>query len=323
MSIIEQAIERLGQLKRSGYDAAVPGLKEQISGEVPVRDTPKETQRAVRAVSAPAEPVRGADVSRRIDIDLARIAEIGMVSPENPRSRVAEEFRVIKRPLIANATGKGAVPVEQGNLIMITSALPGEGKSFSAINLAISIAMELDSTVLLVDADVARPSMLNMLGLPPMSGLMDVLTGEIADLSEVLLKTNIEGLTLLPAGSPHKRATEWLASDAMNRLLADMATRYPDRIVVFDSPPLLVTTESRALAMHMGQIVLVVESGRTAHVTVKQAVSMIEACPVKMTMLNKSSARGAGSYYGYGGYASYGGYGGYGYGQSSESSQSR
>lgn len=133
--------------------------------------------------------------------------------------------------------GRSNTPISNGNLIMVTSALPGEGKSFTAINLAISIAMELDNTVMLVDADVARPSVLNMLGLPPSKGLLDVLQDNSLDISGVLLRTNIEKLSILPSGTPHPRATELLASDIMIRLLDDMASRYNDRIIIFDSPP--------------------------------------------------------------------------------------
>ncbi len=129
---------------------------------------------------------------------------------------------------------------------------------------------------------------------------MDVLAGDVTDLSEVLMRTNIEKLSILPAGMPHQRATELLASDAMTRLLEQMASRYPDRIIVFDSPPLLVTTESRVLATHMGQIVVVVEAERTTHATVKQALSTIESCPIKLMVLNKSRGQGADSIYGYG-----------------------
>ena len=161
---------------------------------------------------------------------------------------------MIKRPLIANAMGKGAAPIRRGNLIMVTSALSGEGKSFTAINLAMSIAMELDNTVMLVDADVPKPSVLKMLGLPPARGLLDVLIDDSVDFSQVLMRTNVEKLSLLPSGTQHARATELLASDAMIALLDEMATRYPDRIIIFDSPPLLMTTESRVLATHMGQV---------------------------------------------------------------------
>ncbi len=241
--------------------------------------------------------------SRRIELNLDAIDASGMLTPHSVRSQLADEFRVIKRPLIANAMAKGVPPIANGNLIMITSALPGEGKSFSAINLAISIAMELDNTVMLVDADVARPSILNMLGLPPAPGLLDVVSKESVDISDVLLKTNIEKLSILPSGTPHPRATELLASDAMIRLLDDMASRYSDRIIVFDSPPLLLTTESRALATHMGQIVLVVNAENTVQSAVKQAIATIDACPVKMVLLNQArqaSSDGYGYGYGYG-----------------------
>jgi exopolysaccharide/PEP-CTERM locus tyrosine autokinase len=183
---------------------------------------------------------------------------------------------------------------------MVTSAMPGEGKTFTAINLAMSIAAELDNTVMLVDADVARPSILRTLGLPQGPGLLDVLEHQV-DLSSVLLRTNIEKLTVLPSGTPHPRATELLASVAMRDLLDDMATRYADRIIIFDSPPLLLTTESRVLATHMGQIVVVVQAGRTLQNEVQHALATIESCPVKMTVLNKVQGETTGRYgYGYG-----------------------
>ena len=193
---------------------------------------------------------------------------------------------------------------------MVTSALAGEGKSFSAINLAMSIATELDNTVMLVDADVARPSVLRMLGLPASPGLLDLLVGDVEDLSSVLLKTNIDKLTLLPSGTPHLRATELLASDAMSQLIKNIANRYSDRIIIFDSPPLLLTTESRVLATHMGQIVMVVHAEKTLQADVQHALSSIEACPVKLMVLNQARSGSQGGYGGYGGY-------GYGYGQQS------
>ena len=261
----------------------------------------------MRNIPLTTPQAQSAAMSRTVHIDLAMLAAKGMVTPDQPRTAIAEEFRVIKRPLLRNATDTGPARITNANLIMVTSAMPGEGKTFSAINLAISMAMELDYTVLLVDADVSRPSVFRQLGLPPERGLMDVLAGEVTDLSDVLLRTNIEKLSILPAGMPHQRATELLASENMNRLLKQIASRYSDRIVVFDSPPLLVTTESRVLATHMGQVVVVVESERTTHSSVKQALATIESCPIKLMMLNKSRHSGPGSYYGYG-------YG-YGYGE--------
>lgn len=312
MSLIEQAAKRLEQLRQAGVelpedapDASVVEQKApqgnssasahaEISGPLN-HDTAAVTGRETSHDSQPAVQ------SKRVELDLNAIAAAGIVSPHAPRSLISEEYRVIKRPLIDNAMGKGAAPIANGNLIMVTSALPGEGKSFTAINLAMSIATELDNTVMLVDADVASPSVLNMLGMPPAKGFLDVLLDNSVELSSVLLKTNIDKLTILPSGTQHPRATELLASDAMNRLLEDMANRYSDRIIIFDSPPLLVTTESRVLATHMGQIVMVVQAGRTLHGEVKQALATIEACPIKLMVLNRASSSSEGSYgYGYG-----------------------
>lgn len=297
-SLIEQASRRLEQLRQAGV--AVPDIvANPAAATAPVAPEP----------AAPA-PARPSVISRQVELDLDALTVAGFVSPNAPRSQIADQYRVIKRPLIANAMGKGATPIVNGNLIMVTSAVAGEGKSFNALNLALSIATELNNTVMLVDADVARPSILRMLGLPASRGLLDLLVDDKADLSQVLLRTNIDKLTLLPSGTPHPRATELLASDAMNTLIADIARRYSDRIVIFDSPPLLLTTESRVLATHMGQIVVVVHAEKTLRNDVQHALATIESCPVKMMVLNQAKA-GAGEGYGYGGYGQ--GYG-YGYG---------
>jgi Mrp family chromosome partitioning ATPase len=156
---------------------------------------------------------------------------------------------------------------------------------------------------LLVDADVARPSVLRVLGLPPSPGLLDLVQDDKLEMSSVLLRTNIDKLTILPSGTPHERATELLASDAMIKLLEDMARRYADRIIIFDSPPLLLTTESRVLATHMGQIVMVVRAENTLQADVVHALSNIESCPVKMLILNQARVAARGTYglgYGYG-----------------------
>lgn len=295
-SLIEQATRRLEQLRQAGAD-------------VPDLPPPTKTQPLPKA-PAEAAPAQAPVQSRRVELDLDLLERNGIIVPTSPRSQLADQFRVIKRPLIKNAMGKGASEIANGNLIMVTSALPGEGKTFTSINLAMSIASELDNTVMLVDADVARPSVMRMLGLPHGPGLLDLVLNEAQDLSSMLLKTNVDKLTILPSGTPHPRATELLASDAMTQLLEEMASRYPDRIIVFDSPPLLITTESRVLATHMGQVVVVVNAGKTLQSEVKQAIDTIDSCPVKMLVLNRSSSLFKGGYgYGYG-YA-----GGYGYAQ--------
>jgi exopolysaccharide/PEP-CTERM locus tyrosine autokinase len=317
--LIEKAARRIDELRRAGIE--VPGGTSVNSAQSDTAEAARATaavaatQRIVHKHDIPAPPIAGIDSlfigdaplrsSRSVDIDLVRLAAEGYVTPDAPRSQLADEYRVLKRPLLNNAHGKSAAPIRRANLIMVTSSVPGEGKTFTSINLALSIAAEVDSTVLLVDADVARPAVLNRLGLPSSPGLLDLLTQSETDMADVLLKTNIERLSILPAGTPHARATELLASAAMNRLLDDVATRYADRIVIFDAPPLLLSTESRALASQVGQVLLVVEADRTTQSAVRTALATIEACPVVMTVLNKIEPSQSGEGY----YGQYGGYG--------------
>jgi len=306
MDIIEQAAKRLAELRSAGVEVTP------VAPVQPAVVAPAQEKTAASAEAPAAAVVSPPPISRRIDLNMGKVAQNGVLTPNAARSHLADELRVIKRPLLRNVAGKGAAPVKNGNLIMITSAVPGEGKSFTAANLAMSIAMELDHTVLLVDADVARPSLPSIFDLPPSKGLLDVLIEPGLDLSQVMLRTNVEKLSILPSGLRHKHATELLASDAMAKLLEDLATRYSDRVVIFDSPPLLVTTEARALASHMGQVVLVVRAERTTQAEVRHALSLIEGAPVKMVMLNQAADPGANGHgYGYG-------YG-YGYGHDDES----
>jgi protein-tyrosine kinase len=305
-SLIEQAAQRLEQLRRAGASLPASDAK---SGE----RLPGGGQAAVAAVRHSAHDHEPLVSSRRVELDFDALAASGLLVPNAPRSQLGDQFRVIKRPLIRNAIGKGATKLAHGNLIMITSAVAGEGKSFTAVNLALSIANELDHTVMLVDADVARPSVARMLGLPPASdspGLLDVLENHV-EMSGALLRTNIDKLSVLPAGTRHERATELLASASMSRLIEEMARRYPDRIIIFDSPPLLQTTEARALATHVGQVVLVVRAEHTPQVAVQEALAAIEACPVRLLLLNRASVT-AGSTYAYG----------YGYGYGGSAGQS-
>src|SRR5882672_900229 len=320
MSIIDQAAKRLEELRRAGIDISAGNSPKEIpaarplpvEGETVVEVArPQKVAHVVEAASA-GRHVRGVPVARNdspfdqprrqskaIEIDLARLANMGYVTPDAPRTQLADEYRVIKRPLLTNALRKSSTSVDRGNLILITSAMPGEGKTFTSINLALSMAVELDCTVLLVDADVARPAVLDRLGLPSAKGLLDVLTDPRLEIGDVLLRTNVERLSILSAGTHHPRATELLASDGMNRLVDELATRYADRILVFDAPPLLPSTESRVLATHMGQIVVVVEADHTQKSTLTQALATIESCPVVMTLLNKVVGSEVGSYYGY------------------------
>jgi receptor protein-tyrosine kinase len=243
--------------------------------------------------------VAEARTSRRIDLDLARLHRMGFITPDTHAHQLVDEYRVVKRPIIRNALGREGARVKNGNLVMVTSALPGEGKTFTSVNLALSVALELDNTVLLVDGDVAHPSLPDLLGSPHSPGLLDILSGADLDIADVLVKTNVEKLTLLPAGMHHRRSTELLASEQMASLARELAARYSDRIIIFDSPPLLSTTEARVLASLMGQIVMVVACDATSQHDVTAALSTIEDCEVVLMMLNKATRSEVGTYYGY------------------------
>jgi protein-tyrosine kinase len=324
MSLIEQAAKRLEELRRAGAAlpdsasaTAVPeGAAQARQEPVPTPEALVRELKAKEAQSAPAA-VRLADpavrrdeapnqndasspgVKVRVEIDLARLEQLGFVTPNVPQSQIADEFRVLKRPILRNAQGRSGTRVRNGNLVLVTSAVQGEGKTFTAVNLAISMAMEFDNTVMLVDGDVAHPSLPALLNTPQSPGLLDLLIGHDLDVGDAVLQTNIEKLTMLPAGSRHRRATELLASEKMAILLRELATRYPDRIIIFDSPPLLATTEARVLATHMGQIIMVVAADATSQHTVGQALATIESCEVVMMMLNKAAKTDVGTYYGY------------------------
>jgi protein-tyrosine kinase len=307
MSLIEQAARRLEELRRAG--AEVPATAQDPTPAAGRDTTPEAFLRALDArrngadvASTVAEPAKQRTPKTPppvLELDLLRLRELGYITPDAPANQLADEFRVVKRPIIRNALGKEGVRVKNGNLVMVTSALPGEGKTFTSLNLALSVALEYDNTVLLVDGDVAHPTLPALLGAPLSPGLLDLLTRDDIDVGDALVKTNVEKLALLPAGARHRRSTELLASEQMASLLRELASRYSDRIIIFDSPPLLATTEARVLASLMGQIVLVVAADSTSQHAVTQALATIENCDIVLMMLNKATHSDVGTYYGY------------------------
>jgi protein-tyrosine kinase len=317
MSIIERAAERLKQ--DTGLSARPPlpaPTVAPVTAQAPTpAPVPPESTVAMEsadsvdfkesdAISAPGESESGQSIGvvdaaphfaarstgKTVDIDLAALSELGFITAGGGRSLIAEQFRMIKRPLIKRAFAPRESGQNPGNLIMITSTDMGEGKTFCAINLAMSIAMEMDHTVLLVDVDVTRPAVLRTLGIEADGGLMDILLDEKVDMFDVMLKTNVDTLSILPAGKSHNHTAELLASQAMHVFLDEISTRYPDRIVIFDSPPLLVTSEAHILATKMGQIVLVVAAESTTQHAVKSALHQLEGCANVNLIFNKSNA---------------------------------
>jgi protein-tyrosine kinase len=243
-------------------------------------------------------------ISRRGVIDLAELRDLGYVVPDAPATATAEEFRIVKRQLLINAMARGENEIRNGNLILVCSAQPNEGKTFCATNLALSIASERDLTVLLVDADFAKPEILSTLGLEGGKGLIDVIADPTLDLSDCLIRTNIENLSVLPAGRQHNLTTELLASERMGDMVEEIAKRYGDRIVIFDSPPALASSAASVLAMHVGQVMFVVEAENTRETELRDGLSMMNGCEHVQILLNKVRYAGVGrrfgTYYGYG-----------------------
>jgi protein-tyrosine kinase len=282
MSIIDKAVEQL--LHPRGKPAAPTGTPVvplgQLSPETPSQVVSEAAAQRLNDVLR----TDGRVTRRHVKLDLDRLRRNGFVIPGEP-SMIAEEYRVIKRPILLNAFGKGAD--DRSNMVMVTSARPGEGKTFTAVNLALSMVSEQDYTVLLIDADAINPSVPKALGFEAGRGLIDVLAHDV-DLSDVLVRTNIDKLTILPAGSKHSLANELLASARMKAFVDDVAARYKDRLIIFDSPPVLATMDPTVLALHVGQVAFVVEAQSTGRAAIEESMRILSNCRNLGVILNKS-----------------------------------
>lgn len=261
-------------------------------------DNVTETQvTAVDEVDAAANEVD----DESITINVVELEEKGFVSINATRSRINEEYREIKRKLLKNAFGLLSSTIDRANIIMVTSARPSEGKTFTAVNLALSIAAEQDKTVLLVDADVLKPNVLRTLNAKAESGLMEYLIGEEDDISDVLYHTNIDKLKIIPAGRSHHLSTELLASKKMEETISEFSSRYADRVVIIDSPPMLGINESAVLAGFAGQAVMVVEEGKSKLNDIQKAVARLNPEMAIGFVVNKSTNSNSDDtgYYGY------------------------
>ncbi|MDA5193601.1 XrtA-associated tyrosine autokinase [Govanella unica] len=313
MDLIERAAEKMKKaggslVERAAEKMAQSTEKKSTVGSPVIHPSPVAAE-AVAAVEAPmSAPLTGSEPERRpgkrVNIDIASLKARNFITPDSETTTMAEEFRIVKRSLLLNAFAKGDGAIRNGNLILVTSTQPGEGKTFCSVNLAMSIASERDTTVLLVDADTHKPEVLRTLGVEGGKGLVDVISDNNLDLSDCLMRTNVENLVLLPAGRQHNSTTELLASERMGDIVEEIAKRYPDRIVIFDSPPALASSISSVLALHVGQILFVVEAERTREPQLKEALSLVSSCQHINLLLNKSRYSAGdkkfGSYYGYG-----------------------
>jgi protein-tyrosine kinase len=243
----------------------------------------------------------GATPQRVVALDQETLLAAGMLPPAQQERELAQQFRRIKRPLINNALGRGVEPVARGNVLMITSAVPGEGKTFMSLNLAFSIVLEADVTVLLVDGDVVNPRISQILGLESELGLLDVVQDPAIPVESAILPTDVPGLAFLPAGRQVPNTTELLASSRMHEVVSKLGSEDSARLVLFDSAPLLVTTESQALAQFAGQLLVVVQADQTPqHVVFDALASLSEGKSISLVLNQSTRHSHSGYYYEYG-----------------------
>lgn len=249
------------------------------------------------AARADAARYNGEPIGRFGRVAIEDLREGGYILPDAAPSAIAEEFRIVKRQLLRHAQD-----VPHGRSILICSAQPDDGKTFCAVNLALSLAAEKDIEVVLIDADVAKPEILSTLGLEAGPGLIDAIENPDVDVEACLIRTDIPGLLVLPAGRPTNEATELLASERTRQVLDRLRARDPRRVILFDSPPALAASPASVLAMHCGQLLFVVRAERTGEADLREALELLSACPRPQLLLNGvefgSANRRFGRYYG-------------------------
>lgn len=270
--------------------------------------SPREAEPAPRPAKEPAVtalPRAQAAVGACHAIDRTHLRDQGLIVPEGGVTALLEEFRIVKRQVLHQAAamrGEGTGDVSQR--VLVCSPHPGEGKSYCAVNLALALAGEKETEVLLVDADFAKPSVLGTLGLPGGPGLMDALADASADVMDFVMATDVPGLSVLPAGSATTSDSEYLASSRASHVLDRLTDGAPQRLVIFDSPPALAASPAADLAKYAGQAIVVVRADRTGQGALEDAISLLSACPNIQLLLNavsfSPSGRRFGSYYGYG-----------------------
>jgi protein-tyrosine kinase len=288
MSVVENAIAKL----RSGATAK-PQPRPETVGSL------EENTAEVAVLDLPGSAVAS---SRFIKIDRARLRAAGFTPDETQERRFADQYRKIKRPILMQVQTLSAARAPGARLVLMASALPGDGKTFTSINLALSMARERDVSILVLDADVAKPHISRIFGIDQELGLLDALADDTLDIESLVLPTDVPGLSMLPAGRYQDAATELLASARMEQVINRLTTGDPRRIVLLDSPPLLLSSESRALVQIAGQVVLVVRAGGTPRRAVQEAIASVGEDKPLGLVLNQSEMALSEGYYGYGSY---------------------
>lgn len=298
MSIVEKAIGKLRNDARAAAAAAAAAEPRRRPEPTPLPRPEVHLERA-SFVAPRAAPVDDCVSPRApLHINLEALRALGALPPQDLERQLADEYRRIKWPVLERAFKHDAAAAGDRTLVMVSSALPGDGKTFTALNLALSIARERDSSVLLIDADVAKGHMSDLLGIRTRAGLTDLLEKPGMDPASVIQATDVDGLRVMAAGRRHDSVPEMMASQRMRDLTTQLAARNRDRVIIFDSSPLLATNESQVLAKLVGQVLLVVRANGTPRVAVEEAVALLDRNKYVGLVLNQlRTLFGLGSYY--------------------------
>lgn len=293
MGIIERAVEVTESDRTAGRE---------LSSQAPQAPSPPPPDLRANRIRDSENGIAtsfGRDSKRPVvKLDHDRLRELGRLPPAEGARRTADEMRRIKWPLLSAIRGRDSASPVRNNVILVTSALPGEGKSFVSLNLALSLVRDRDLRVILVDGDVARPGLTPSLGLDGRLGLNDVLEDQNLDVSSVTYPTDVEGLFVVPAGKWHDQAPELFASARMPQIIEDLNRRAGNGVIILDSPPLLATNESQVVSRHVGQVLLVVRADGTAQRAVRDAIALIDEETPISAVLNGVTSSVLGSYYG-------------------------
>jgi len=298
MSIVERALHKARKEVK-------PGVRDEatLAPGADSRELPAAGQAENPLSVAASRPQQDLDLTANdlkpiVDLDQDRLREEGRLPPATLARQTDDEIRRIKWPLLQNIAGSDTQPATRNSAILVTSALPGEGKSFVSLNLALSIVRDRELRVILVDGDVARPGLTPALGLDDAPGLNDVLDDPTLDVASVTYRTSVEGLLFVPAGRYHEMAAELLAGSRMERLFQELARRVGHGVIIIDSPPLLATNEAQVATRYAGQVLLVVRAESTEHRAVKDALALVDKATPVTAVLNNVRGSALSRYYG-------------------------
>jgi protein-tyrosine kinase len=302
MGLVERAAEKAAS--QSGISNGIPLEVDQPTSQFEQNTAPVQDNAPVHASAGVLRPQAGTGSAnpKQVRLDFRNLRQNGMITPDNMTSVISNEFRGIKRKLLQRVRDPKTRETVN-NLIMITSSLPGEGKTFSSVNLALSLSAEKGLHVLLIDADIIRPSVRNVFVSPPKVGLTELLSGKTSNVSDVLYRcTDVPNLAVIFSGDPRNGSPELISSSRMVNLCSELSSRYPDRVIILDTPPVLASSEAAILAGYVNQVIMVVSADQVDKHQLRNSLEAVSSCQNINLLFNKAPTWNETEYHSYYGY---------------------